>query len=177
MDEPLPAKPNRLPVIAAIVLAAGGAAYLWVINIAILRDADRRKIDELQIELMTTRDALHQTEGDFAFLSGATVALLKPNDRVAAAKRADGVVLHRGRVLFLAARRLPAPPKGKAYALWAYFAGRPVSAGEFQPGPDGTLRGRHTLARDLAPVEGFALSLETAGGVDAPAGPVFLTRP
>jgi hypothetical protein len=177
MDAPLPARPNRRPVIAAIILAAGGAAYLWVINIAILRDADRRRIEELQIELMATRDALHQTEGDFAFLGGATVALLKPNDRVAAAKRAGGVVLHRGPTLFVAARNLPAPPTGKAYALWAYFGGRPVSAGEFLPGPDGTLRGRHTLTRDLAPVEGFALSLETAGGVDAPAGPVYLTRP
>jgi len=177
MDAPPPAKPSRLLVIAAIVLAAGGAAYLWMINIAILRDSDRRKIEELQMELMLTRDSLRQTEGDFAFLDGASVALLKSNDKVAAAKRADGIVLHRGQTLFLAARRLPAPPNGKAYALWAYFGGRPVPAGQFLPGPDGTLRGRHTLARDLAAVEGFALSLENAGGVDAPAGPVYLTRP
>jgi len=172
-----PAKPNRFLVIGAIVLASGGAAYLWVINLAMLREADRRRIDELQLELMATREALNQSAGDYAFLSGATFALLKPNDRVAGAKRAVGVVLHRGPALFLAALHLPALPKGKTYALWAYFGGKPVSAGQFLPGADGVLRGRHTLARDLAPVEGFALSLETAGGVDASAGPVYLARP
>ena len=171
------AKPNRLLAIGGVVLASCGAIYLWVINVAMLRDGDRRKIDELQIELMATRDALNQSARDHDFLSGATIALLKPNDRLPAAKRAGGVVLHRGSTLFLAARNLPAPPKGKSYALWAYFGGKAVSAGEFLPGADGILRGRHTLARDLASVEGFALSLENAGGVDAPAGPLVLTRP
>lgn len=170
-------KPNRLLTYGVIALAACGAIYLWVINIAILRDGDKRQIEELQLELMATRDALSQASGDNAFLSGASVAVLKSNDRVAAAKRAGGVVLHRGTSLFVAARHLPPPPKGKAYALWAYFEGKPVAAGEFQPGPDGALRGRHTLKRDLGSVEGFALSLESAGGADAPAGPVFLTRP
>lgn len=177
MDAPPPAKPNRLLVIGAIVLAAGGAAYLWVINLAIARDADHRRIEELQLELVATRDALNQSAGDFGFLSGASFALLKPNDRAAGAKRAVGVVLHRGSSLFLAAINLPAPPKGKSYALWAYFGGKPAFAGHFLPGADGVLRGRHTLARDLSTAEGFALSLESAGGVDAPAGTVVLTRP
>jgi len=170
-------KPNRLLTYGVIALAACGAIYLWIINIAILRDGDKRRIEELQLELMAARDAFNQASGDNAFLSGAAIALLKPNDKVAAAKRAGGVVMHRGASLFVAARQLPPPPKGKAYALWAYFDGKPVAAGEFQPGPDGALRGRHTLKRDLAPVEGFMISLETAGGVDSPAGPVFLTRP
>lgn len=170
-------KPNRILTVVAIVLAGALAVYLWVINLAILRNADRRQIEELQMEVMATRDAFRQSSGDAAFLSGAQVSPLKANDRVAAAKRAVGVVLHRGVTLFVAARHLPPAPKGKAYALWAYFNGKPVAAGEFQLGPDGTLRGRHSLGRDLAGAEGFALSLETAGGVDAPAGPVFLTRP
>ncbi len=177
MDAPPPAKPNRLLVIGAIVLAAGGAAYLWVINLAMARDADERRIEELQLELAATRDALNQSAGDYAFLGRATFALLKPNDRVAPAKRAVGVVLHRGSSLFFAALNLPAPPKGKSYALWAYFEGKPVLAGQFLPGADGVVRGRHTLSRDLAPVEGFALSLENAGVVPAPAGPVYLARP
>jgi hypothetical protein len=170
-------KPNRLLTIGAVALAAALAIYLWVINLAILRDADRRRLDELQMELMATRDALRQSEGDMGFLAGASVSLLKANDRVAAAKRAGGAVLHRGSSLFVAARHLPPAPKGKAYALWAYFEGKPVSAGEFQVGQDGALRGRHSFARDIAAVEGFALTLENAGGVDAPSGPVFLMRP
>lgn len=177
MTETTPAKPNRLLVITAIVLAGGGAIYLWIINLAIVRDADKSRIHELQMELLATREGLRQSEGDYAFMSGASFFILKPNDRVAAAKRTAGVVLHRGPSLFVMARHLPAAPRGKAYALWAYFGGKPVSAGEFQCAADGQLRGRHTLARDPAGVEGFALSLENAGGVDAPSGPLFLTRP
>src|SRR5688572_29044269 len=140
---------GRWLTLGAIVLAAGGAIYLWVINLAILRDADRRQIEELQLELMTARDALRQSTGDTGFLAGASFTPLKANDRVAAARRASGAVLHRGSMLFLAARHLPPLPKAKSYALWAYFDGKPVAAGEFQLGPDGALRGRHTLSRDL----------------------------
>ncbi|HZN61625.1 MAG TPA: anti-sigma factor [Planctomycetota bacterium] len=170
-------KPNRILTVVAIALAGGGAVYLWAINLAIARDGDRRRIDELHAELMATRDTLRQAEGDFAFLGGASVSLLKSNDRLPAAKGAGGVVLHRGSSLFVAARHLPAPPKGKVFTLWAYFNGKPVPAGEFQAAPDGSVRGRHTHSRDLGTVEGFALSLEIPGNGGAPAGPVFLTRP
>jgi hypothetical protein len=146
-------------------------------HLAIVRDGDRRRIDELQSELMATRDTLRMAEEDFAFLNGAAVSVLKSNDRLPAAKGAGGIVLHRGTTLFVAARNLPPPPKGKVYALWAFFNGKPASAGEFQSSADGSLRGRATHPRDLGPVEGFALSLETAGSAAAPAGPVFLTRP
>lgn len=165
-------KPNRALTFVAIGLAGGGAVYLWMINLAILRDRDQDRIDELQLELLATRDALRQSEGDFAFLDGATLFPMKP-----AAKRVAGIVLCRGSTIFVTASHLPAAPKGKAYALWAYFEGKPMPAGEFQCGPDGTLRGRHTLTRDLAKVEGFVLTLEAADGAVAPAGPVFLTRP
>lgn len=170
-------KPNRILTVVAIVLATGGAIYLWVVNLAILRDADRRQIEELQLEVMATRDAFRQSSGDAGFLSGAEMSPLKANDRVAAAKRAAGVVLHRGGTLFVAARQLPPAPKGKVYALWAYFNGKPVAAGEFHVGSDGTLRGRHSMGRDLSGVEGFSLTLESAGGVQVPSGPVFLTGP
>ena len=170
-------KPNRILTLLAVVLAGGGAVYLWIINLAILRDRDVNRIDELQLELLATRDALRQSEGDFAFLDGAGLSPLKSNDRLPSARKSAGVVLHRGSTLFLAARHLPAAPKGKAYALWAYFEGKPVAAGEFQCAPDGMLRGRHRLSRDLAAVEGFSLTLESADGSPAPSGPVFLTRP
>jgi hypothetical protein len=170
-------KPNRILTVVAIVLAAGGAVYLWTINLAILRDRDQNRIDELQLELMAARDVARRSGGDFAFLDGASLASLRSNDRLPAAKKSAGVVLHRGSTLFVTARHLPSAPWGKSYALWAFFEGKPTAAGEFLPGADGTLRGRHTLSRDLGAVEGFALSLEPAGGSASPSGPVFLTRP
>jgi hypothetical protein len=158
------------------VFAGIGAVYLWTINLAIVRDADLRRIDELQIELMATREALGQAEGDYGFLNGAILSPLKGSDKAGPSKRASGVVLHRGPKLFVIARALPAAPKGHAWTLWAWFGGKPLRAGDFQCGPDGTLRGRHTMSRDLGTVEGFSLTLEAAGGAPAPAGPVYLTR-
>src|SRR5687767_5255658 len=96
--------PNRWFMFGAVALAAGLAIYLWVINLAILRDADRARIDELQMELMATRDALRQSGGDAGFLAGASIFPLKANDRVA--RKAGGAVLHRGSSLFIAARHL-----------------------------------------------------------------------
>src|SRR5688572_16838800 len=106
-------KPNRILTVVAIVLAGAGAVYLWMINLAILRDRDQDRIDELQLELLATRDALRQSQGDFAFLNGASFSPLKPNDRLPAAKKAEGGVLYRGSTVFVTARHLPAAPKGK----------------------------------------------------------------
>ena len=161
--------------VGAVVLAGGGAIYLWIINLAILRERDTNRLDELQLELMTTRDALRQAGGDAAFLNDAIFVPMKANDRVADARRSAGSVLIRGLSLYVAARRLPPAPKGKAYALWAYHGGKPtVPAGQFQCGSDGQLRGRYTFARDPGPIDGFGLSLENAGASTAAAGPLYL---
>ena len=173
MDAPERGKSGRWFGIAAILLAAAGAVYLWTINLAIVRDADLRRIDELQIEVMATREALGQAEGDYGFLNGATLSALRGSDK---SKRAAGVVLHNGSKIFVTARPLPAAPKGQTWTLWAWFEGKPMRAGDFQCGPDGTLRGRHTMSRDLAKVEGFSLTLEPSAGAPVPAGPVYLTR-
>jgi hypothetical protein len=161
--------------VGAVVLAGGGAVYLWAINLAILRERDTDRIDELQLELMSTRDALRQAGGDAAFLNDALFVPMKANDRVAEARRSAGSVLLRGLSLYVAARRLPPAPKGKAYALWGFLGGKPaVHAGQYQCGSDGHLRGRFTFAKDPGPIDGFGLSLENAGASTPAAGPLFL---
>jgi len=44
-------------------------------------------------------------------------------------------------------------------------------------GSDGIVRGRHTMDRDLAQAEGFAISLERAGGVDSPTASAIYLLP
>jgi len=108
VDSPERGKSRRWLGIAAIVFAVAGSVYLWTINLAIVRDADLRRIDDLQLELMATREALGRVQGDFGFLSGASLSHLKSNDRLGLAKKASGVVLHRGSKLFVTARPLRA---------------------------------------------------------------------
>jgi hypothetical protein len=95
-----------------------------------------------------------------------------------AAPRANGQILwSRTRGLVFSASRLPAR-EGAAYQLWLVTAGAPVSAGLVTPDS----AGRVTLATDTPPrvprpVIGARLTLEPAGGSQAPTGATVLTRP
>lgn len=74
--------------------------------------------------------------------------------------------------LFVA--NLPAPPPGKAYELWTIGDAAPQQAGVFQVDAQG--RGSHRVApvEGGKPVKVFAVTLEPAGGVPAPTGPMVL---
>ena len=75
----------------------------------------------------------------------------------------------------LVAAGLPAAPPGKAYQLWA-IAGKnaPVSAGVFEVGRDGAAACRVPPLPGVDKVDVFAVTLEPAGGVPAPTGPMYL---
>jgi anti-sigma-K factor RskA len=71
----------------------------------------------------------------------------------------------------MVARLLPAQP-GKTYELWTFSGGRPSPAGVFDVDASGTAT--HRIAPTGGQVEGFAVTLEPAGGVSAPTGPIVL---
>jgi anti-sigma-K factor RskA len=78
-----------------------------------------------------------------------------------------------GRALLLASE-LPPPPAGKAYQLWYIAGGPPQPGGTFTPDGQGG-----SVMRDQAPPEGrnaslFVVTLEPAGGVQAPTGDKYL---
>jgi len=81
------------------------------------------------------------------------------------------VVWHetRGGHVFVA--NLPAPPEGKTYELWTITGGAPRPAGLFAPDASG--KAQHTVAA-AGKVDVFAVTLEPAGGVPAPTGPIVL---
>ncbi|HJQ84948.1 MAG TPA: anti-sigma factor [Candidatus Binatia bacterium] len=74
----------------------------------------------------------------------------------------------------LVASRLPPPPPGKTYELWAIAGGKPLPAGLLDVGPDGRARLRVAPIEGVAKVDVFAVTLEPAGGVPAPTGPMYL---
>jgi anti-sigma-K factor RskA len=70
---------------------------------------------------------------------------------------------------------LPAPPPGKTYQLWLIAAGAPIGAGVF--GVDESGSARHTAVAPV-PLDAavtVAVTLEPAGGVEQPTGPVVLS--
>ena len=75
----------------------------------------------------------------------------------------------------LVAAGLPPAPTGKAYQLWAIAGqGAPVPAGVFTVNPGGTGSLRVPALPGVSRVDVFAVTLEPAGGVPAPTGPMYL---
>jgi anti-sigma-K factor RskA len=91
----------------------------------------------------------------------------------------------RGRVLWSPEKRqavlyafdLPRPPAGQDYQLWAIDDGTPRSEGVFPVDASG--RATHVLpeAPAAGAVSAFAITLEPAGGMPQPTGPMVLLGP
>lgn len=67
--------------------------------------------------------------------------------------------------VYLSASRLPAPPAGKQYQLWAIVDGKPIDMGVFN------LVTNSLRLKDVLNAGAFAISLEAQGGSTTQAGP------
>ena len=77
-----------------------------------------------------------------------------------------------GRVVWHDVAGLPRVPEGKAYELWAFHSGTPRPAGVFHVDDAG--HAAVGVAAAGGAVDGFAVTVEPAGGVPAPTGPIVL---
>jgi len=157
-----------------LAIAASLFLALWVwreLGIRVARESDasqRAEIERLQLEnaQLTTRIAglaqsrtIELTGQEFAPKASAKV-FLHPDRRRA--------------VVFF--RDLPANGADKSYQLWIIRAGepKPVSAGVFDVGEDGSA----SISVENLPVEteikGLAVTLEPKGGVDQPTNTKFV---
>jgi anti-sigma-K factor RskA len=139
--------------------------------------------------LSTTREELARLRGRVATLQGevaergATLRLLSdPEARsvtlagLPASPRATGWLLWNPstRQGLLLARGLPAAPAGRAYALWALAGAEPVPAGVFTVDAMGRAAHRLPPLPEAKAFDRFAVTLEPAGGVARPTGPMHL---
>jgi len=82
--------------------------------------------------------------------------------------RSEGVLMASG---------LPSAPEGKTYELWLIALAAPVPAGVFAARSDGTAFLRLPAFEAAGTVKSLAVTLEPAGGVPAPTGPMVLSGP
>jgi anti-sigma-K factor RskA len=164
---------------AAVAAAAGVAATLaglWVAGRYERRlESLAREVEGVRSELLAARRALGEA-GDAA---RALADLLRdPATRVVVLRGAGPAASAQGRVVwheraggYLLATNLPPPGPGRTYELWVLSGGMPRPAGTFEVGPSGE------ATVGVAPagsVDAFAVTVEPAGGVPAPTGPVVL---
>ena len=107
--------------------------------------------------------------------------LISPDTQVVALEGLKPSPAARGRVWwhreaggFFVAGGLPAAPAGKTYQLWAIAGATPTSAGVFDVDPKGSASLRVKPLPGAEKVEVFAVTLEPAGGLRRPSGPMYL---
>lgn len=169
-----PARARRVfwPALWAAAMAAGIAAIAVGLSVSA---SYQKRLDALAREAAALRVELGAQQQVIALLRDPATEIIA----LAGLERAPGA---RARMLWnapsgglLVAAGLPAAPPGKVYQLWAIAGkGAPVSAGVFEVDARGAGSLRVPALGGIQKVDVFAVTLEPAGGLPAPSGPMYL---
>ena len=147
-----------LPLAAAIVLAAGIAAYAVRLH---------QQVADLQ-------GRLDEAQSATSVLAAPDLARIDLQGQMAAPDARARALWSRSRGLVFSAANLPALPAGKVYQVWVVTAQAPVSAGLLVPDPSGGGTAYYMTPPDIGAPVAVAVTLEPAGGVPAPTGDKYL---
>ncbi len=157
--------------VASVAVAAGLIASVVATYVSARYE---QRLGEMAREAAALREQISQQRQVLALLRDPatriiTLAGLEPSPK------AQGRMIwnERDGGVFVAADLPPAPP-GKAYELWAIVGGKPIPAGLFGVDAEGKGSARVAPLAGGPEVEQFAVTLEPAGGVPAPTGPMYL---
>ncbi len=155
----------------AIAVLAAMSIVLWQRTKALEAETARlaREFNESQRELAQAREDMNMLTAP-----GASMTTLGGTEMAANARAKIAYDRQTGRAM-LVADGLPPAPAGKAYQLWFIVEGKPPMPGKVFTTD---AQGRAKL-HDQMPTEGrnagiFAVTLERAGGVNAPEGKAYL---
>jgi anti-sigma-K factor RskA len=152
---------------------AAAAALLVFVN-GELR-ATREELRALQGRLSALQGELSERESALRFLSDPGVRYVSLGGLKPTPDASAWLLWNPGtREGLLLARGLPAPPTGHAYELWALAGAEPVPAGVFSVDAAGRALLRLPPLPDGRTFDAFAVTLEPAGGVPKPTGPMHL---
>jgi anti-sigma-K factor RskA len=130
---------------------------------------------QVQGELQAARESLAR-EGGLRTLVSYPEARLVDLGPLPAAPRARARVVFNSKTrdAILIASGLEPAPEGKGYEVWVIGKAAPVPAGVFQVDAKGNAVHRLPKVAEVEGVKTFAVTLEPAGGVPAPTGPMVL---
>ena len=152
---------------------AAAAALLIVVNTQL--SSTRKEIQLLQERVARLQGDLVERERTLGFLSDPNVRYVSlaglPASPEANAWLLWNPTTQQGLLL---ARGLPVAPPGHAYELWGLAGKQPVPAGVFTVDAAGRALFRLPALPPGHTFDAFAVTLEPAGGVPAPTGPMHL---
>jgi len=177
LDSEPPHRPDKSEAQRTKIWMPIALAASWVIAIGLgiqvhllSQGIETEKKSRLAIE----KNLVQLQESFDVFIAPRTQTVSLAGQGSAASAQAKAFIDPAKRRLFLYVYNLPPTPPGKTYQLWIIVAGTPVSAGIFGVEPDGSAR---FDARTLPRFEGtvtVAVTVEPAGGVPQPTGPMVL---
>jgi anti-sigma-K factor RskA len=139
-----------------------------------LRDATAR-VGTVEREVAVNRSRADEAEQRYAIVAAADARRINLSGKDPAANASGQAYWSPSRGLVFTASNLPQPPPGRQYQLWVIPPGTgsaPVSAGMIVlDAAGGATKVRTSLTEQVAAV---AVSLEPAGGVPSPTGPIVL---
>jgi anti-sigma-K factor RskA len=136
----------------------------------------REQLAAKEKDAAALRAALTVAEQSLAILQapGLQMAHLKEAPKAPPAEAHVLISTDTGRALFYAFD-LPQPPEGSAYELWWITEKEgPVNAGVFQPDAKGIGRVDAQVPTAAGAIQAAAVTIEPAGGVPKPTGPMVL---
>ncbi|HEX7878002.1 MAG TPA: anti-sigma factor [Candidatus Eisenbacteria bacterium] len=194
VDRPVgPSPPLRLPTRASsreplyrgLALAASLALVLltWQsLTWKKERDAARQSLLAESGQVSQLREEIRGLEAGRAEQARLLELIERPGSGLVTLASLDPAPGALGKVLYDSAagkgylwvKHLPVDAEGKDYQLWAIQGGAPVSAGVFSVTADGSALIPLADVRPDTRVAAFAITLEPAGGLPAPSGPMVL---
>jgi anti-sigma-K factor RskA len=170
--------------------AALGMAAALVVGIGLGVLLTRTQLERLREKTLALQGEVDQAQREVADLQQALVEartvrdlVARPESRLTILAGLDPAPGARGRVIWSAATReavllasgLAKPPAGRAYEIWVIGESKkPVPAGVFQPGSDGSAVVSLPRIEDTARPATFAVTEEPEGGSAAPTGDLVL---
>lgn len=170
-----PAARQRWAVAASVALLLSLLGNGWLYGrwrsadhdlVAIREDQNRLAANTLVVEkklgdVRQQNEVLRDAEFRFVSLAGTPAA---------PAARARVLFNAASRRVYVDVQRLPAPPAGRQYQLWALNHGKPVNAGLLTAAA--AAGERLERMKDVASAQAFAVTLEPVGGSAAPTLPI-----
>ena len=159
-------------VVGVAAFTAGFVASRYEARIGAMARETTRIRAELQRQDTELRDRLAASQGVIDLLRDPATRVVALRGSGSTAEASARLVWHEANGGYLLVANAPSTPAGKVYELWTIAGGKPSPAGVFTVDASG--RATHPVAPTRAPVDVFAVTVEPAGGVPAPTGPIVL---
>jgi anti-sigma-K factor RskA len=159
--------------LAAAAFTGGMVAARYESRLGMIARETAKAREQMRREQARLREEITSAQAVNTLLRDPATRVVALSGLAAAPGASGRVVWHEKAGGRLYVTGLPAAPAGKTYELWTIAGAAPRPAGTFDVDPSGAAS--HAVPPvDDGPVKVFAVTLEPAGGVPAPTGPMVL---